>query len=613
MIKLISERFNEFFEGIKILLKSLPLFWRAAPLYTFGILIIMPLQGLMPAASVWIAKKIVDETLIYFQQGGSDSVIMMLVTAWIVTVLISTALGPIHVAFQGLLSDKLIAHVNLKIMRKSNSLPDLTYFENPDFYDDIQIIEQEANWRPVNLIVFTANVARNIVTSISMLILLMNFSPIIAILIVLAIIPQTLVSFQLQKAAFDTLVWNSPESRKMKYYSSIMTNAQNAKEIRLFGLGNYFISMYRKTFNTVHTSMKKVRFKQVNLSTLLSLFSVASAGFGFYWVIKGALRGQFSAGDILLFSQSILLAQQSVTAVIEEASLLYDTLLYMKKFFRFLSIKTQFKIVPEHQALTIPNSYQSGIEFRNVSFSYPLSEKPVLKNMNLKINPGETVALVGENGAGKTTIVKLLSRLYEPTTGKITLEKNDINKYNLDDYRKLISVVFQDFVHYQLTMKENIGIGNIDQLEDTIKIENALASSGLDNVIERLSYSYDTMLGKQFDGGTELSGGEWQKVAIARAFMRDSPILILDEPTSALDPRSEDDVINKFIQLTKNKTVLLITHRLSAVKMADRIIVVDKGEIVEEGTHFELMGEMGIYKELYELQAEKYNQGEKST
>ncbi|MGV3489635.1 MAG: ABC transporter ATP-binding protein [Tuberibacillus sp.] len=597
--------FNSFFNGIEILVKSLPLFWKAAPLYTIGILVIMPLQGLMPATGVWLAKIIVDD--IFSSNNGDLDRIMFLVALWIVSIFINTALGPIYGALQGLLSDKLIAYVNLKIMKKSNELPDLNYFEDSNFYDDIQIIEQEANWRPVNLIVFTANVAKNIVTSISMLILLMSFSPLIAALIVIAVIPQTLVSFQMQKAAFDTLVWNSPESRKMKYYSSIMLNAQHAKEVRLFNVGNYFINLYEKVFNTIHGSMKKVRYRQVNWSTILSVFSVAASGFGFYWVILGAVNGNFSAGDILLFSQSILMAQQSVQAVIEESNLLYDTLLYMKKFFGFLSIKTQFRIITEKESIEIPKPLLSGIEFNEVSFKYPNSDSLALNKISFKIKPNETIALVGENGAGKTTIAKLLLRLYEPKSGNIFVDNNDIRNYDINDYRELYSAVFQDFVHYHLTMKENIGIGNINQLDDYNKIDLAASLSDLDSVIKRLPNSYNTVLGKEFDGGTELSGGEWQKVAIARAFMRNAPILLLDEPTSALDPRSEDEVLKKFIQLTKDKTVLLITHRLSAVRLADRIIVLKNGEIVQEGTHEELINMKGLYKELYELQAGKYN------
>jgi ATP-binding cassette subfamily B protein len=350
--------------------------------------------------------------------------------------------------------------------------------------------------------------------------------------------------------------------------------------------------------------MKKIRYKQTFYSCIFVALGVIGSGVCFWWVIEQALKGEFTAGDILLFSSTILITSQSLINVVEESSLLYDTLLYMKKFFNFLGIES--KISSGDIALNLHDS-NFDIEFKNVSFSYPKSKNLVLNNVNFSVKNGEKVALVGENGAGKTTIVKLLSRLYEVSSGEIFLKNKNINIYDINSLRQNYSVVFQDFAKFQLTIRENIGFGDLNMLNNDDVIAKIITSSGLQNVIERLPKGLDNMVGKNFEGGTEFSGGEWQKIAIARAMLRQAPLLILDEPTASLDARSEYEIFEKFVEMSKGKTVFLITHRLSTVKIADKVLVLKNGEIVETGNHYDLIKSNGYYAELYKMQAEKYS------
>jgi len=592
---------NTIYAYFKLTLKTFPLFWGASKFYSIILFIIIPFQAILPSLTIWFSKGLIDaisttDTIVY-------SIIIFFVLSWIVVSFLNALLGPLEMTFQGLMTDKLIAKLNKSLMDKSSEIKGLYYFENPEFYDDIQVLEQEAAWRPVNLIVFTSGMISSVLTGISMLVLLTNFNIWIACIIFIAIVPQAIVTYRLQKEAFETLVTNSPEARKMQYYSSVMLSKEHIKEVKLYNTAAFFINKYMMTFYKIHADIKKIRYKQACYSIVFIGIGMVGIGFSFWWVVTGVLNNTFTAGDILIFASSILLARQSLASFIENSSLLYDTLLYMEKYFKFISLPSD--ITSGEKILSLEKN-EFTIRFNNVSFHYPNSSKLILKNISFTINRGEKIALVGENGAGKSTIVKLITRLYEPTEGIIELNGIDIAAYDIDMYRRIIGIVFQDFSRYQLTYKENILISNTDNTSDTNQLTSVTEKSGLGELVANFEHGYEQVLSKNFDNGTELSGGEWQKVAIARAYFRNAAFLILDEPSASLDARSEHQMLETLTDLSATKTLLLITHKLSALKIVDRIIVLQEGHITEEGSMQELLTNKGYFAELYQLQANKY-------
>lgn len=584
--------------------RSLPLLWQASPSHTLILGLLTALQGILPAVAIWISRPLVDAAVAVAAQvpGASVDRVLWLIAGWLLAILLGTAISPLVMAVQGLLTDKLTAHVNLLLMAKSASLPGLEHFERAAFYDQLQLIQEEAAWRPVNLLVFLSGLIRSLIATVAVLLPLAQFHPLIPVIILITATPHAIASFRLQNDAFELLVWRSPEARRMRYYSEVMLTHRYAKEVRMNDLSALFLGLYRSTFEKVFAATMHLRFRQITASTAFVLVGVAGIGTAFWWVLSGAVAGTVTAGGLFLFIQALLMSQQNITLGVEHGSMLYETLLYMQKLTAFLdappSLSTEGKI-------RAPLRMREGIQFQDVHFAYP-GAPPTLHGVNFSIRAGEVVAVVGENGAGKTTIVKLLTRLYDPTKGAIRVDGRDLHEYDLASWRRSIATVFQDFAQFQLSARLNIATGSMDQAGNLDAIHQAAALGGADEVIARLPGGFETQLGKQFEGGVELSGGEWQKVALARAFLRDAPLIILDEPTSALDPRSEYEVIRKFTELVRGRTVLLISHRLSAVRLADRILVVSQGRIVEDGTHEQLLKTGGVYAEMYRMQASYY-------
>ncbi|ARV57452.1 ABC transporter [Nostocales cyanobacterium HT-58-2] len=590
----------------RALFRCLKLLWTAAPGETVFIGAAVLLQGLVPALSIWISKLVVDTvaTALTQRENLEQVSVGLLVAGWVGALLLEYLLNPWIQAVQGNINDKVTAHISLLLMHKADTFADLTHFEDPKFYDELQLLQKELSYQPLNLLQNLAEGGQSFITLVAMVALLAPLGFWIPFVIAIAAIPQIVVSFQYETKIWLTLFENSPQARRMQYCTSVMLTDTYAKEVRLFKLGSFFIGGYLRAFQSLHQSMRHLREKQALWSTSLALVSTLGNGFAFYWVVQQAFRRQISPGSVLLFIESLASFQRSLEEFVRTWLELYETLLYMEQFFNFLNKEPSMVLcVP---GTPVPNPIQYGISFKKVHFSYP-DNRSALKDISFTLYPNETVAIVGENGAGKSTLVKLLTRLYDPTEGVILVDGVDLRELNLNEWRHQIAAVFQDFGRYALTLGENIALGDLTVLEHPETLRYAIEKAGMVGVVEKFSTKENTPLGKQF-GGTELSGGEWQKLALSRAFVRKrAQLLILDEPTAALDPRSEYEIYHRFVELAEGKTTLLITHRLASVRMADRILVLKAGRLIEEGTHQELLRRGGEYATLWNMQAKHYS------
>ncbi|QKQ73196.1 ABC transporter ATP-binding protein [Nostoc sp. TCL240-02] len=589
----------------KALFRSLPLLWTAAPREIVLLIAVTVLQGFLPAISVWITKLVVDTVATALISGRElgYATLAPLVAGWVGALLLESLLYPWVLALQGNLNDKLTAHISLLLMRKADTFSDLSRFEDSLFYDDLQLLQQQVGYKPLNLLENLVESGRSLVTLIVIVGLLVPLAFWIPLVIAIATIPQIVVSSQYGKAIWLNLFENSPQARRMEYYTSVMLTDTYAKEIRLFKLGSFFIELYLQAFQSLHQSMRYLRDKQAFWSSSLAILSTLGNGFSFYWVVQKAFKREFSPGSVLLFVQSLTYFQNNLERLVANWLDLFENILYMQQFFNFLDSPIPMLLsIPGEK---VPTPIRSGITFEKVDFYYP-DGRLALQDISFTLFPGQTVAIVGENGAGKTTLVKLLTRLYDPTQGCILVDGIDLRNLNLEQWRQQIAGVFQDFGHYALTLGENIALGNLAALEHPDILKYAIEKADIVKLVDHFPTKEATPLGKQF-GGTELSGGQWQKLALARAFVRqEAQVLLLDEPTAALDPRSECDFYLRFIELAEGKTTILITHRLASVRIADRILVLKSGYLIEDGTHQELLQRGGEYTALWNMQAKQY-------
>ncbi|VEP15829.1 ABC transporter [Hyella patelloides LEGE 07179] len=598
--------FNLLVRYSRILVRSLPLIWQAAPKEVTFLTCTMIVRGIVPGFGIWINKQIVDAVASGLNSPQLDNYgsLFSLVFAWVAAILLQSILEPFYEANFKNITEKLSAHINLLILDKANSFSDLIYFEDAHFYNEIQLIEEEVNRQPFRLILFFADGCQYLLNLITMLILLSPLGWWIPLLLLLASFPKVYFSFKIQWDIWQTMSKKSPQTRKMKYYSSVLLTDTYAKEVRLFGLGSLFKQRYIEAFADKYQAMRKIRGKQAWNLSIWEILSAGSNATAFYRVVIKAVNNQITAGNVLLFIQALNNIQTSLQVLFNEFFSLQEALIFMERLFKFLDSQPTMELTFSDKNL--PTSIASGIVFENVSFAYP-DGRIALERVSFTLEPGKTIALVGENGAGKTTIIKLLSRLYDPSAGKILIDGIDLKKLDLNQWRQQIAVVFQDFCRYSLTVGENIALGDLTALEKLETLKLAARKAGIADKIDRLEYQYQTLLGKQFDG-TELSGGEWQKIAIARAFIREkrSQLLVLDEPTAALDPRSEYEIYNRFSELVQNKTAILVTHRLASVSMCDLIMVLKAGKLIELGTHRDLLQQQGEYAHLWQIQAQAY-------
>lgn len=596
-----------FFQYIHLFIRSVTLLWIAAPRETTFFSISLLLQSVIPGMAIWINKQVVDTVAITLssREESSSLTLISLVAGWVTAILLQNLLPPYSEAAFGNVKEKLTAHVNFLLLDKADSFKDLMRFEDSYFYDELQLIQEQVVYQPTNLLGTVSIVFRELITMATMLILLSPLGWWIPLLILLAFLPQTYFSFQIQWDIWETMSEKSPQARKMQYYSSVMLTDTYAKEVRLFNLGSLFIQRYLEAFENKYQAMRILRAKKALVRSTLAILSASANAIAFYWVVSQALRGQLSPGNILLFIQSLAYIQENLIQLINSVFTMQETLIFMERLYKFLDSQPTLPIAVPSKSVPLP--IKSGITFDNVSFSYP-DGRLALEKISFTLKPGKTVALVGENGSGKTTLIKLLARFYDPTKGKILIDNTELKYLKLEEWRQQIAVVFQDFSRYFLTIGENIALGNLELLNDLEELKIAAQKAGISDKVALLENKYQTLLGKQFDG-TELSGGEWQKIAIARAFIRQkqSQILVLDEPTAALDPRSEYEIYHNFSELLNGKTAILVTHRLASVLMADSIIVLKNGKLIEQGTHEELLQQEGEYATLWNMQAKQYD------
>ena len=581
-------KLNQYF---KELTKTYYLFFKSAPLVATCVLLLAPLQAVIPLLTVTAGQKVID-------QVTNHSPFMEMIIVWIVATAFQQFLPSLSTMVQGVLTDKLTGFINISLMKKSADLQSISIFDDSKYFDDLQMLRDDASWRPVNLIVFGVSVLQSFLTLAFMLIYLARYNWWLALLLLIVMVPQSISYYRIQQQSFETMVERSKNARYLHYYSGLLLDRRDAKEVRLFNMFPKIIEKYISLFEQTKKDVNQIRKKQLATSSLFVVLTVGVFGYGFYWFTNSVRIGALEVGVLLMFVSVIGYISTSMARVVEDSSLLYDSLLWIEKYFNFLEYQDNF----ENGTKNFPDDFEN-LSVKNLSFTYPFSNAEILHNVSFSVKSGEKIAIVGENGSGKSTLVKLLMRFYDPTNGKISVDNYDLKDFNIFDLHKNLSATFQDFSRFKLTLKENVITGYSFNKD---RVNNVLKASGLGDLLANDHLNLNTTLAKDFKNGTDLSGGQWQKVALARDLYADGKIEFLDEPTAALDAKSEAEIYQRFLKENDNKTIFFVTHRLSAVRFADKVLFLDGGRVSGFDTHTNLLQINPKYKEMYDLQKNAY-------
>jgi ATP-binding cassette subfamily B protein len=577
--------------------RTLALVWRSSPAATLALAGLTLISAGLPLAIAYAGKAIVDEVVARSVAGTFRWVLIELGVV-LALALIQRSLALIRQT----LGARLALDINVLILEKALTL-ELRHFEDPEFYDRLTRARREASSRPVSVVTETFQLLQNVLTLIGYVAVLIGYSPLAVVGLLLAAIPATVSEMRFSNLAFRLRNWRSPDTRRLTYLEYVLANDGHAKEVKLFGLGPLLLDRYKRLGETFYQEDERLAIQRGIWGFVLSLVGTGAFYAAYVSMALAAARGALTLGQLTLYVVAFRQGQQAFQSSLAAIGSMYEDNLYMSNLFEYLSLTpTARALLPATRVRD-----EEGIRLEGIGFRYPGREKWALRDLNIFIPRGQSLAIVGHNGAGKTTFIKLLSGLYEPTEGRILLDGRDLRSIDPEELRRRMAVVFQDFNEYQLSARENVSLGSVPHMEEQLRIDRAVDEGGAEEVIRSLPKGLETQLGRWFKDGMELSGGQWQKIALARAFMREeADILVLDEPTASLDAEAEHAVFERFRQLTRDRTAVLISHRFSTVRMADRIIVIEAGQLVEDGTHGELLAAGARYAQLFHLQAQGY-------
>jgi ATP-binding cassette subfamily B protein len=577
--------------------------WETSPPLVLGTTILRLIRALLPLAMLWVSKLILDAVVgRIMHKSGNLQHVWKLVAIELGLAVAGDVLGRLNTLFDSLLGDRFTNRVSVRLMQHATEL-DLASFEDPVFYDKLERARRQTTGR-LTLLASLLNLCQDTLSLVSLSAGLIVFSPWLMVLLIAAVVPAFLGETHFTTLAYSALYRRTPQRRQLDYLRFLGAGAQSAKEIKIFGLGRHLSEQYHEISESIDKENKEIATRRAAIGSSLNLISTGGYYGAYVVVLARAMAGGISVGTFTFLTGAFNRSRMYIEKILSSFNDISEQALFLKDLFEFFEMQPAIR--SKQDAIPAPRPILQGFEFQDVCFAYPGSEKLVVRNINFRLYAGEKIALIGENGAGKTTLVKLLARLYEPTAGRILLDGVDLRDYDVEDLRREIGVIFQDYMRYDMAARENIGFGKIESASDELRIQDAAYKSLAKNVIDRLPNGYDQMVGRRFEGGVDLSGGEWQKFALARAYMRDAQLLILDEPTATLDARAEFQVFQRFAELTRGRMAVLISHRFSTVRMADRILVLADGAIQEQGSHEKLLALGGRYAELFELQAAGY-------
>lgn len=596
-----------FFGVFRYSRRAMELVWATNGRLTIALALLTLLAGILPAAMAYVGAMIIDAVLaateITRQSGDTDMSRVFKLVAFEALIVATIAGSQRGISLcQALLRAQLGQRVNVMILEKAITL-ELAQFEDSEFYDKMTRARREASSRPLSLVNRTFGLAQNLISLVSYGVLLVQFSPWAVLILLLAGLPSFIAETRFSGEAFTLFRWRSPETRMQIYLESVIAREDNVKEVKLFGLGPLLLDRYRKIFQRLYRADRSLAIRRDGWGFVLGLIGTSALYGAYAWIAVAAVASRITLGQMTMYLMLFRQGQSAVSASLSAIGGMYEDNLYLSTLYEFLE-------TPAPQSgggQTSGPSPGDGVRFESVSFTYPGSNRPVLLDIDLHLPPGESLALVGENGSGKTTLIKLLTRLYTPEKGRILLDGLDLQEWDENTLRQRIGVIFQDFSRYQFLVGENIGAGDVRYFDDQSRWQEAADKGMADDFIADLPSAYDTQLGKWFKNGQELSGGQWQKIALSRAFMRtEADILVLDEPTAAMDAGAEARIFEHFRKLTRKRIAILISHRFSTVRMANQIIVIENGKVIERGNHETLMELDGHYARLFSLQAAGY-------